>query len=74
MFYAQALYSYSQEFEGFFMDEEPEETEGNGIIKHDNIKDLHFSYIFEVYHQKLNHFQVQDKHYQDEYLPFEQYS
>ena len=26
--------SYSQEFEGFFMDEEPEETEGNGIIKH----------------------------------------
>ena len=24
--------SYSQEFEGFFMDEEPEETEGNGII------------------------------------------
>ena len=32
--------SYNTEFEGFFMDEGPEEAEGNGIIKHDNIKEL----------------------------------
>lgn len=40
--------SYSQEFEGFFMDEEPEETEGNGIIKHDNIKELVNRYVAAV--------------------------
>ena len=37
--------SYNQEFEGFFMDEEPEEAEGNGIIKHDNIKELVNRYV-----------------------------
>ena len=37
--------SYNQEFEGFFMDEEPEETEGNGIIKHDNIRELVNRYV-----------------------------
>ena len=40
--------SYNQEFEGFFMDEEPEETEGNGIIKHDNIKELVNRYVAAV--------------------------
>ena len=32
--------SYNTEFEGFFMDEEPEETEGNGIIRHDMSESL----------------------------------
>jgi len=40
--------SYNTEFEGFFMDEEPEETEGNGIIKHDNIKELVNRYVAAV--------------------------
>ena len=30
------------------MDEEPEETEGNGIIKHDNIKELVNKYVAAV--------------------------
>ena len=30
------------------MDEEPEETEGNGIIKHDNIKELVNRYVAAV--------------------------
>lgn len=40
--------SYSQEFEGFFMDDEPEEAQGNGILKHDNIKELVNRYVAAV--------------------------
>lgn len=40
--------SYNTEFEGFFLDEEPEEAQGNGILKHDNIKELVNRYIAAV--------------------------
>jgi len=40
--------SYNTEFEGFFMDEEPEEAQGNGILKHDHIKELVNRYVAAV--------------------------
>ena len=40
--------SYNQEFEGFFMEEEPEETQGNGILRHDNIRELVNRYVAAV--------------------------
>lgn len=40
--------SYNTEFEGFFLDDEPEEVQGNGILKHDNIKELVNRYVAAV--------------------------
>lgn len=40
--------SYNSEFEGFFMNEEPEEVQGNGILKHDHIKELVNRYVAAV--------------------------
>jgi len=37
--------SYSQEFEGFFMDEEPAEAQGNGIISYNVVRDLVNRYV-----------------------------
>jgi len=40
--------SYNTEFEGFFLEDEPEEAQGNGILKHDNIKELVNRYVAAV--------------------------
>jgi hypothetical protein len=40
--------SYNTEFEGFFLDDEPEEAQGNGILKHDSIKELVNRYVAAV--------------------------
>lgn len=53
----------SQEFEGFFMDEEPEEMQGNGIMKFDKVRDIVQRYVgaikcfeeFEVISEKMNY-------------------
>lgn len=48
--------SYESEFEGFFMDEEPEEQGVNGIMKYDAIMDLVNRYVAAVklYDEQLN--------------------
>lgn len=53
----------SQEFEGFFMDEEPEELQENGIMKFDGIREIVQRYIgavkcfeeFEAVKEKMNY-------------------
>ncbi len=53
--------SGNQEFEGFFMEEEPEEAQGNGIMKFDAIRDVVQRYVgavklfeeFEVVNEKM---------------------
>lgn len=53
----------NQEFEGFFMDEEPEELQENGIMKFDGIRDIVQRYIgsvkcfeeFEVISERMNY-------------------
>lgn len=53
----------SQEFEGFFMDEEPEELQENGIMKFDGIRDIVQRYVgaikcfeeFEAISEKMNY-------------------
>ncbi|MFN8296791.1 MAG: DUF4942 domain-containing protein [Chitinophagales bacterium] len=40
--------SYNTEFEGFFLEDEPEEAQGYGILKHDNVRELVNRYVAAV--------------------------
>jgi hypothetical protein len=48
--------NYSQEFEGFFMDDEPEENTGNGLIPYNVIRDLVNRYVeaVKIFDQQLD--------------------
>jgi hypothetical protein len=47
--------NYAQEFEGFFLDEDPEEGQGNGIMPYNAIRDLVNRYVeaVKMYDQQL---------------------
>jgi len=47
--------NYEQEFEGFFLDEDPEERQANGLIQHNVIRELVNRYVgaVKIYDQQL---------------------